>query len=221
MSYPIDTRHHSPNHSSRRGAHIAMLVMHATVGGLDSSLNWLTAPASGVSTHYLISKTGTISQLVPDADAAWHAGTSAWLGLSSDAIQCASIGIELENKNDGRDPYPPAQIAAAAWLCRSLVTRYHIARDMVTRHCDIATPVGRKTDPAGLPWPSFRDSLYLAQSYRAITCAPVFQDRRPDAPLAGSATAGTIERIDDVTQGYVHLESGLGFSPISCWERVV
>lgn len=56
--------------------------------------------------------------------------------------------------------------------------------------------------------------------YRAITCAPVFQDRRPDAPLVLTVTAGTVELIDDVTAGWVHLSSGAGFSPLSCWEKV-
>lgn len=222
MSYPIDTSHRSPNHSGRGGADISMLVWHATVGSYASSLAWLTSPASEVSTHYLIRKDGYIAQLVPDALAAWHAGKSTWLGLNKDQIQAQSIGIELENDNDGRDPYPPQQIAAAHWLGQQLVNRYQITRPMVVRHLDIATPKGRKTDPAPpFPWPAFRDSLFLdtAIRYRAITCAPIFQDRRPDAPLAGSASAGTIEAIDDLTSGWLHLQSGLGFSPIGCWER--
>lgn len=59
----------------------------------------------------------------------------------------------------------------------------------------------------------------VLQSYRATTCAPVFQDRRPDAPLAMSATAGTVETMDDLTNGWLHLSSGAGFSPLSCWEQ--
>ena len=220
MSYAIDTSHPSPNHSARAGAPITMIVMHATVGSYESSLAWLTNPSSGVSTHYLISKAGHIAQLVPTDLAAWHAGRSQWFNLGSEDIQRQSIGVELENANDGHDPYPPAQIASATLLGRDLVARYQIVRDMVVRHLDIATPRGRKTDPAGLLWPAFRDGLYSGRLYRAITCAPILQDRRADAPLAGTATSGTVEQIDDVQQGYVHLASGLGFSPVSCWEPV-
>lgn len=56
--------------------------------------------------------------------------------------------------------------------------------------------------------------------YRAVTCAAVFQDRKPDAILAGSIGAGIIEEVDDITGGWIHLHSGLGFSPLSCWVRV-
>ncbi len=155
----IDASHPSPNHSSREGADISMICLHATVGSYASSLAWLTNPASKVSTHYLIRKDGYTAQIVPDERAAWHAGASRWFDLDSGDIQRQSIGVELENRNDGRDPYPPAQLSAATELCRGLVSRYRIVRDMVTRHLDIAVPRGRKTDPAGFPWPQWRDGL--------------------------------------------------------------
>lgn len=214
----IDTSIRSPNHSTRAGADISMIVMHSTVGSYASALAWLTNPASRVSTHYLIRKDGFIAQLVPDDLAAWHAGASRWFDLDSEDIQRRSIGVELENANTGRDPYPAAQLKAATDLCRHLVTRYRIVRDMVTRHLDIAIPRGRKTDPAGFPWQKWRDGLYTAGVYRAKTCAPVFQDRRPDAPLALFVGVGQIEVMDDLTGGWLHLESGVGFSPLSCWE---
>lgn len=220
MSYTIDHTRQSPNHSSRDGQPISMLVWHATVGSYQSALDWLTNPANKVSTHYLIRKDGYIAQLVEDRDAAWHAGLSRWFDLGSAQIQRRSIGIELENANDGHDPYPAAQLGAATWLGRQLVARYSIARDMVTRHLDIATPRGRKSDPAGLPWPAFRDGLFVAGRYRAKTCAPVFQDRKLDAVLAGSIPAGQIEQVDDLTAGWLHLSSGFGFTPLGCWEAV-
>lgn len=216
----IDTSHPSPNHGPRMGADISMIVMHATVGSYASSLAWLTNPASRVSTHYLIRKDGHVAQLVPDDRAAWHAGASHWFDLDSKEIQVQSIGIELENANTGHDPYPPSQLSAATELGRALVAHYHIARDMVTRHLDIAIPRGRKTDPAGFPWTIWRDGLYIAGVYRAKTCAPVFQDRRPDAPLALTINAGQVEVMDDLTGGWLHLESEAGFSPVSCWEPV-
>ncbi len=56
--------------------------------------------------------------------------------------------------------------------------------------------------------------------YRAKTCAPVFEDRRPDAPLALTVSAGQVEVMDDLTGGWLHLENEAGFSPVSCWEIV-
>ena len=183
MTHQIDTSHESPNQSSRGGARITLIVLHATVGSGASALAWLTNPLSKVSTHYLIYKTGYIYQLVPPDRAAWHAGTSAWMGMNSAAIQRQSLGIELENRNDGHDSYPPAQLASAHWLCTTLVARYNIERADVVRHLDIATPKGRKTDPAGLPWPAFADSLYM--------------DAPPDCAhyhVKAQATAGAVIR---------------------------
>jgi N-acetyl-anhydromuramyl-L-alanine amidase AmpD len=223
MTFSIDHTHASPNHSSRLGADIDMLVLHATAGNYASALHELCDPKPNkpdkrVSAHYLVAKNGHIDQLVDDGRAAWHAGVSSWLGRDSLEIQQHSIGIEIVNDNDGRDPYPQIQLDALTWLCTDLITRYLIPRQFVVRHLDIAP--GRKTDPAGLLWPAYRDSLYTVQRYRAITCAPIFQDRKPDAVLAGSVGAGQVEAVDDITSGWVHLSSGWGFSPLSCWVPV-
>lgn len=152
----------SPNHSPRNGMDIDMLVLHATVGKAKSALEWLVNPAPDgdpklrVSTHYLIDKQGTIYQLVSDALAAWHAGVSSWHGEGH--INERSIGIELENKNDGKDPYPPAQIQALIWLARTKVQQYAIPQHNVVRHMDVAP--GRKSDPAGFPFAEFVTTVY-------------------------------------------------------------
>jgi len=138
-----------------------MIVLHATVGSARSALAWLTNPAARVSSHYLIDKTGRIYQLVTDEDAAWHAGRAEWKGET--AINEISIGIELENANDGRDPYPTAQIGALLSLVQEKVERYQIAPDMVTRHLDVALPRHRKTDPAGFPWADLLSQLFPDQ----------------------------------------------------------
>lgn len=71
-----------------------------------------------------------------------------------------SIGIELENLNTGRDPYPPAQYSATLELVRYLVSKYNIPRSQLVRHLDIAPK--RKTDPAGFPWERFVAEVYAA-----------------------------------------------------------
>ncbi len=167
----IDKSRKSPNYSGRSSRAdksprpITMLVIHSTAGSAASSLFWLCSPASKVSTHYLITKLGKIYQLVPDHLSAWHAGKSRWRGLTATDIALGSIGIELENRNDGRDPYPAAQTTALLELSRSLIVKYSILSDMVVRHLDIATPRGRKSDPAGFAWEKFMSSLYVPQVY--------------------------------------------------------
>jgi N-acetylmuramoyl-L-alanine amidase len=154
----IDQAVRSPNYSLRGGLSISMIVLHATVGSARSALAWLTNPAARVSAHYLIDKSGHIYQLVADEYCAWHAGRASWNGQTT--INEISLGIELENANDGRDIYPAEQIDALRQLIQAKVTQYRIAPNMITRHMDVAVPKGRKTDPAGFPWVEFIGSLF-------------------------------------------------------------
>lgn len=135
-----------------------MIVLHSTVGSARSALAWLTNPAARVSAHYLIDKGGKIYRLVPDDLCAWHAGRAEWKGET--AVNEASIGIELENANNGRDPYPPEQLDALIELTREKVVQYRIAPEMVVRHVDVALPRGRKSDPAGFPWTEYKRRLF-------------------------------------------------------------
>ncbi|MBK9714450.1 MAG: N-acetylmuramoyl-L-alanine amidase [Kouleothrix sp.] len=162
----------SPNYGARGGRDIAMLVVHATAGSLRGALAWLTNAAARVSAHYLIDKQGQVYQLVPDELAAWHAGRAGWRGET--AINEISLGIELENANDGRDPYPAGQVDALLRLARDKVARYQIAPAMVVRHRDVAQPPGRKSDPAGFPWAEFIRQLFPQQ--------PASPDERPPRP---------------------------------------
>jgi len=205
IAYKTSTR--SPNFSSRSGAAISLIVLHATVGSFDSSIDWLCNPASRVSINYLIDRSGATYQLVPDSEAAWHAGRSAHHGMDSAAIQHASIGIELVNKNTGRDPYPAAQLDACRLLCRSLVARYHIAARDVVRHLDIAMPKGRKTDPAGFPdWDAFVGSMFT-------DAPPGSSSHPPAAPVhsyrvlsraTGGASIRAYPRVSAAILGRLH-----------------
>jgi N-acetylmuramoyl-L-alanine amidase len=195
----IDSSIRSPNHSTRNGRAISMLVIHATAGSARGALAWLTTPHSRVSSHYLIERGGHIYQLVPDERAAWHAGRASWQGET--AINEISLGIELENANDGRDPYPVEQIDALLELAAEKVAQYRIAPNMVVRHLDIAMPKGRKTDPAGFPWAEFISRLFprapLPPADRAPYPAPPGSDAAMLASVLREAAyrqIGVIER---------------------------
>ncbi len=176
----IDTSFRSPNYGPRGSKPVSMLVLHATVGSARSALAWLTNPSARVSAHYLIDKSGQIYQLVADDHAAWHAGHGSWRGET--AINECSIGIEVENANNGHDPYPQAQIDALLQLARDKIIQHKIAPEMVVRHLDIALPRGRKSDPAGFPWSSF-----LKQLFAQIPSLPPERPPRPIAPAASNA----------------------------------
>lgn len=153
--------------AQKPGRRIDMIVLHAT-GGVKTGDLWTLSGRDRthlVSCHYYITKLGEIYQLVQDKDIAWHAGVSFWQGESD--CNRFSLGIELENLNTGRDPYPQAQLDAALWLVRTKVQQYRIPRSRLVRHADIAQPPGRKTDPRGFPWESF-----VAQVYAEVAPGP-------------------------------------------------
>lgn len=137
----------SPNHGPRRGgARPTMIVLHHTaMESAAASLERLTDPAAQVSAHYLIEECGAVHRLVDEDRQAWHAGASFWAGTRD--VNSASIGVELQNT--GRAPYPAAQVAATAALCRGVMRRHEIAH--VLAHSDVAP--ARKADPgAHFPW---------------------------------------------------------------------
>ncbi|MCS6882960.1 MAG: N-acetylmuramoyl-L-alanine amidase [Oscillochloridaceae bacterium] len=152
-------QHYQPGALSR----VRMVVVHATAGRAPGDLNWLRQGGDErrpVSVHYYIGRNGRVVQLVKEDDIAWHAGASVWAvdGRVMQHCNRFSIGIELENLNTGRDPYPEVQYAAALELTRDLVRRHNVPRSQLVRHLDIAP--GRKTDPAGFPWERFVGEVY-------------------------------------------------------------
>ena len=138
----------SENCSERpAGMEIDCVVLHATVGSLSATLGWFSNPESGVSAHYVVAKTGRIYQMVEEERRAHHAGASSFQGRED--FNRFSVGIEIVNKNDGQDAYPPDQFEAVVNLVDYLAAKYDIERQWIVTHADIST-VG-KTDPRGFP----------------------------------------------------------------------
>jgi N-acetylmuramoyl-L-alanine amidase len=85
--------------SGNIGGHLRsqqFIVIHSTEGqSAAGAIEWLTLPKSKVSSHIVIARDGTITQLVPFDTIAWHAGESYWRGIRY--LNYYSIGIELDN----------------------------------------------------------------------------------------------------------------------------
>ena len=122
----------SPNHSSRNGARIEMVVVHCTEASLQSTLSEFQHPGGRqVSAHYVIDRTGNIYQMVRDSDRANHCrGTNQ-----------NSIGIE--HVGGQSDALASSQSDASAKLIAWLLEQYEIPRSNVFGH-DFAP--GRLTD---------------------------------------------------------------------------
>ena len=150
---PLATWVPSKNFDERRPV---VIVLHYTEqDSVEQSLDTLRSRNSGgrVSSHYLLGKDGKIYQLVSDAKRAWHAGAGSWGAITD--VNNASIGIEIDN--DGKSPFPDAQIDSLIVLLRDLTTRLRIPPTQIIGHSDLAPT--RKIDPGPMfPWKRLHDA---------------------------------------------------------------
>lgn len=200
---------YSPNRAPRHDP-IDLIIVHSSVGSFGSSLGWLTNPASGVSSHYLVSPAGDIAFIVPEEDIAWHAGVSFWQGRSN--LNRYSIGIELANRGGMKgipaEPYPAVQLQTAAALIADICRRRTINpdRNHIVSHADVAP--GRKHDPIALDMNTLRalvapqydhplqDVWYIVPSRVNVRQGP-----STSFPIAGQLSRGTALRIDAFVKG--------------------
>lgn len=156
----------SPNCDRRPHGEVSLLVIHnislppGEFGGdavqqlflnrLDPKAHPAFAELEGlrVSAHLFIDRNGALTQFVPCAARAWHAGRSRYAGRPN--CNDFAIGIELEG-TDGSG-YETVQMAVLARLCRALLDHYPaLATQRIVGHSDVAP--GRKTDPGpGFDW---------------------------------------------------------------------
>ncbi|WP_366523077.1 N-acetylmuramoyl-L-alanine amidase [uncultured Tateyamaria sp.] len=136
----------SPNCGPRRdGLTPRFVVLHYTaMETAETAIERLCDPEAEVSAHYVICRSGRITQLVPEGLRAWHAGEGEWQGLSD--MNSRSIGIELDN--DGRGPFAEPLMQSLEVLLRMILQGWDIPCANVIGHSDMAP--GRKFDPG--PW---------------------------------------------------------------------
>jgi N-acetylmuramoyl-L-alanine amidase len=130
----------------RSGVKPSLLILHYTgMSSAAKAIDWLACAESGVSCHYVVDEAGRITQLVPEALRAWHAGVSRWRGETD--INSHSIGIEIQNPGHqhGYPDFSAAQMRGVIALAKDIVARHHMAADCVLAHSDVAP--GRKIDP--------------------------------------------------------------------------
>jgi len=164
----------SPHHDARPpGTDIDLIVLHAIslppgefgmahvealfTGSLDASAHpsFAGLDALRVAAHFVVNREGGITQFVPVARRAWHAGQSSWQGRE----RCNDYAVGIEMLGDEEHPFTAAQYRETARLCRALMARYQgITAGRIVGHRDVAP--GRKWDPGRQwQWPHFRRSL--------------------------------------------------------------
>ena len=103
--------------SSRDGSAITHVVIHTMQGSYAGSINWFLNFDSQVSSHYLMrSSDGQITQMVRDADKAWHARSA----------NAYSLGIEHEGFVDNPDWYTDVMYDESARLTAYMCNAYLI-----------------------------------------------------------------------------------------------
>ena len=148
------TKFYSPNFDKKKriNKNILAIIIHYT--GMQSereSLKKLISPKSKVSSHFFINRTGKIFRLVNEDCVAWHAGKSKWKSYKN--LNKNSIGIELVNRGHrfGYQSFTKIQIKKLIKLCKYLMKKYRIKKNMILGHSDVA-PL-RKIDPGEkFPW---------------------------------------------------------------------
>src|SRR5262249_52760710 len=114
----------SPSKNSRGKAKIDTIVIHHTggKGSAEDVARYLQKPSTKVSAHFIVGKDGIIVQGVPESERAWHAGKSEFKGRKD--VNTFSIGIELCNLGDDKDPYTDRQYRSLGRLVAYLQDKY-------------------------------------------------------------------------------------------------
>lgn len=104
----------STNYSERTDP-VSGVVVHYTEGSYAGCISWFQNPASNVSAHYVVrSSDGQVTQMVREADKAWHARSA----------NAYTIGIEHEAYGDIVSYFTEAMYASSADLVRDICSRY-------------------------------------------------------------------------------------------------
>lgn len=196
----------SPNFGERITDKIDMLVFHYTaMEDAKSAIERLCDPKAQVSSHYLISKRGEIYRLVDESKRAWHAGRSAWRGVTD--INSQSIGIELDNlglDGDGEFiAFAEPQLEALLWLSRDIMSRHDLSARNIVGHSDIAFM--RKQDPGNkFPWQRF------AEQGIGVWPNPVSTPSRATKPIGPASQPADIDMFRGKLNAYGYAVSTSG-----------
>ncbi|HEY7794038.1 MAG TPA: N-acetylmuramoyl-L-alanine amidase [Gaiellaceae bacterium] len=194
---------------------IDRIVVHVTEGSFWGSVRWLKSPRAHASSHYVISRSGRIVQLVHLSDIAWHAGY--W------PTNEHSVGIEHEGFTYGPGGFTDAQYRAsarlAAWIARRSLMP--IDRRHLIGHAQV--PDGRgglggsshHSDP-GPRW-DWNRYVRLVRRYAGVIRLSV-KPLLPEGPLRGivswrAKASPDIRRVEFIVDGrVVHVDGRRPFA---------
>jgi len=105
------------NFSSRAGTAISAITIHDIEGTYAGAISWFQNPIANVSAHYCLrSIDGQVTQMVCEADKAWHVGSE----------NPYTVGLEHEGKADYEGWYTEAMYQSSASVCLNAMSNYGI-----------------------------------------------------------------------------------------------
>ena len=145
--------------TGRSGVSVSMIVIHDTEGSYDAAISWFKDPAAQVSAHYVVqSSDGDITQMVSEANTAWHAGNHPY--------NLKSVGIEHEGFMSAPTRwFTDAMYRRSAQLSAAIAKRYSftVDRTHIIGHAEVPPP-STHTDPGtGWDWNKY---IGYVNSYR-------------------------------------------------------
>lgn len=158
----------SPNYNSRNGSAVTLVVIHSCEGGYSGCWGYLRTSAAQASAHYVVSESGgEITQLVREANRAWHVAASYRCAYAGNQ-QCNKEGVSVNNFSVGIEHAGYASqaswsngiIESSAKLTCDITKRHGVIRDRnhIVSHGQLQ-PYNR-TDPGpNWPWSHYIDRV--------------------------------------------------------------
>jgi hypothetical protein len=116
---------------------VSVIVVHTTQGSYSGTLSWFQNKSAQVSSHYVISKTGAVTQMVQEKDVAWHVGSE----------NGYTIGIEHEGFVDDPNWITPQMWAASVQLTCYLSKKWGLAPNAAHIKGHVQLPNQTHVDP--------------------------------------------------------------------------
>jgi hypothetical protein len=185
---------------------IRRIVIHVTEGSFWGSVRWLRNRRAHASSHYVVSRSGRIVQLVHLSDIACHAGN--W------RVNRESVGIEHEGWTNDPAGFTEAQYRASARLAAYLARRSFLPIDRahLIGHAQVPGPRGGRggashhTDPG--PYWDWTAYLRLVRHFASGQATLRVETQLADGPLRGivpwrAQNAGGARRVEFAVDGRV------------------
>ena len=146
-AYPADPSNYRA--ANRNKSHIDQIVIH-TAEGYTGGLDTFRDPARNASAHYAVQWDGTVAQMVPEKDIAWHAG--GYIGTNDRSVGIEHVGFAYAMQPGTQTEWSKDLLLSSAKLVASIARRYGVPLDRqhIIAHDDV--PGQDHTDP-GPYWP--------------------------------------------------------------------